>query len=87
MFSLFKHPKKRLVYAVTKGTYLGELWVCVENTKSYKFLSLPEMHVRDIPKDKFDLGLKEGILDVVNKLPNYVYKVCYKQYLKNSASS
>lgn len=86
MFSIFKHPKKKFVYAVTKGTYLGELWVCVENTKEYKFLSLPEMVIRIIPIDKFNLGLKEGILDVVKKLPSSIYKVCYKQYLKNSSN-
>jgi len=86
MLNLFKHPRKKTVYAVTKGTYLGELWVCVDNKKEYKFLSLPEMHIRIIPKDKFDLGIKEGILDVVKKLPTFVYNVCYKQYLKNSKS-
>ena len=82
--TLFHHPKKKTVYAVTGGKYLGELLVYVEATKdNYYFLTLPDMNIREVPKEKFDFGLKENIIEVVKKVPSFVYKVCKAQYFKN----
>jgi len=82
------HPKPRYIYAVTGGTYLGELLVYVESTgDAFSFLSLPKMHNRKIPKDKFNFGLSEKIVDVVEKLPSKVYNVCRSQYKKNLANN
>lgn len=85
MISFFKvkHPRKKTIYAVTKGTYLGELLVFIEEEDELKFLAIPNMNIRSIPKEKFELGLKEGIVEVVKKLPTYVYNTCKKQYLIN----
>jgi hypothetical protein len=81
------HPKPRFIYAVTAGAYLGELLVYVETTTSnYSFLSIPTMSVRVIPINKFEIGLKDGIVEVVEKLPASVYKVCTLQYKKNKPS-
>jgi hypothetical protein len=81
---LFKHPKKKYVYAITGGKYLGELFVFMEDKEdSYVFLSLPEMKIRTVPKEKFDFGLTEKIIDVADKIPSSVYKVCKAQYTKN----
>lgn len=87
LFKQFKHPKKRTVYAVTKGTYLGELLVFIEEDAEFKFLTLPNMNIRSIPKDKFEFGLKEGIVEVVKRIPSFVYSTCKKQYLKNKNAS
>jgi hypothetical protein len=79
-----EHPKARYIYAVTKGAFLGELLVYMETkTNSHFFLSLPEMTIRDIPADKFELGIKDEIVDIVEKLPKDVYKTCKLQYEKN----
>ena len=79
-----KHPKKGCVYAITTGKYLGELFVFIEKKEnSFKFLSLPTMNVRDVPEDKFSLGLKNKIIDLVERLPSNVYSTCIKQYRKN----
>lgn len=83
---LFKktHPKKGYVYAITKGTYLGELFVHIENKDStYYFLSLPDMKVRTVPVDKFKFGIDNKIIDIVERLPKKVYNVCKSQYNKN----
>lgn len=81
-----EHPQQRYIYAVTKGAYLGELLVfmTLENN-SLSFLSLPDMKIREIPYDKFDYGLKEGIVDIVEKLPKDVYETCCVQYKKNKS--
>lgn len=82
------HPKKRYVYAVTGGVYLGELLVFAKQTDSeYFFLSLPDMKIRNVPFEKFEFGLKEKIIDVVQKLPRDVYDTCLKQYNKTSLNT
>jgi len=89
--SLFKrpqHPKQPFLYAVTAGRFLGELLVFIEDNKGkYSFLALPEMKIREIPKDKFDTGLKDKIIDIVEKLPAYVHKTCVQQYNKNKLNA
>lgn len=87
-FGKTKHPKTRYIYAVTAGFYLGELLVYIEKQNShYKFLSLPTMVVREIPVEKFKLGLNDKIVDVVEKIPKRVYDVCYLQYKKNNVQT
>lgn len=81
---LFKHPKKRFLYAITGGKYLGELFVFMEKTnENFNFLSLPDMKIREVPHDKFEFGISNKIVDVVEKLPSDVFETCKKQYLKN----
>jgi len=84
IFGFNKHPKRKVVYAITGGKYLGELFVFMEEKdNNFIFLSLPEMIVREVPKEKFMFGLTEKIIDVVQKIPSYVYNVCKAQYNKN----
>lgn len=85
MFKIFnKHPKKGCVYAITAGKFLGELFVFVEKkSETFMFLSLPTMTIRDVPVDKFELGLKERIIDIVERLPRDIFSICIKQYRKN----
>jgi len=81
---LQKHPKKRFLYAITGGFYLGELFVFIEKEdENFNFLSLPEMKIRTVPSDKFIFGLDNKIIDIVEKLPSHVYNTCVKQYQKN----
>lgn len=83
----FTHPRKRYVYAVTGGTYLGEMLVYIDKVNNnYSFLSLPEMKVRDIPIEKFEFGIKESIVDIVEKIPKYAYNTCKAQYYKNKST-
>jgi hypothetical protein len=87
---LFKtpHPRRPFIYAVTVGKFLGELLVFTEkDSDSYNFLTLPNMDIRSIPIDKFDAGLENGIIDVVEKLPAYVHKTCLKQYSRNKTKT
>jgi len=79
------HPQSRNIYAVTGGTYLGELLVYIETEKeTHKFLTLPEMKIRSIPDHNFKFGLKERIVEKVEKIPQHIYTVCKAQYDKNN---
>jgi hypothetical protein len=87
MFFQKMHPKKGFVYAVTTGTYAGQLFVYIEPSKTeqtYNFLALPEMITRSVPKEKFDFGLRNKIIDVVERLPGDIYSTCILQYKKNT---
>ena len=78
-------PEKGYVYAVTGGAYLGEFFVFVEKIKgSYMFLSLPNMEVREVPMDKYKLGVNDKVLDLLDEtLPSDVLDVCLAQYRKS----
>ena len=78
---IFKHPRRRFVYAVTDGDYMGEFLVYMEQCNGkYVFLSLPDLHVRHISDDDIQSAIKSDVLDVVEKLPSEVYSVCCTQY-------
>lgn len=88
--SLFKgnkpHPHKKTAYAVTKGAYLGEILIFICSSATHHcFLSIPSMVNRKIPKEKFDFGLNNGILEQVKSLPSNVYDTVEKQYQKNES--
>lgn len=83
MFSS-KHPIKGHVYAVTTGDYVGEMFIYVEsNNNSHNFISLPKNTNRTVPKDKFEFGIANNIVDPVTKLDNNVFKLMQKQYEYN----
>lgn len=74
-------PKRRAVYAVTGGDYLGEFLIYVEEQDNmYCFLSLPKMKVREISKADIASGLDSKVLDKVETLPKDVFLLCYEQY-------
>lgn len=78
---IFKHPRRRFVYAVTDGDYMGEFLVYMEQSNDkYVFLSLPDLHVRYISDNDIQSAIKSNVLDVVEKLPSEVYSVCCIQY-------
>jgi hypothetical protein len=81
------HPIKGYAYAITTGTYAGQIFVYVETTKGeHGFLSLPEMVIRNVPEDKFKFGLNTKIIDIVERLPKNIYTMCTKQYRKNKTA-
>lgn len=79
-----KHPKRGHAYAVTTGHYVGEMLVFVQKKKDeYSFISIPKNINRDVPIEKFELGLNEGIVDHVDQIDNKVCKLLFKQYEHN----
>ncbi len=82
--TFFEHPRKRYIYAVVGGKYLGELLVYIKSDNdNYWFLSLPLMKNRAIPIEKFKFGLEEKIVEGVEKIPLKVDRVCRAQFNKN----
>ena len=71
----------RNVYFVRQGTHKGDFLVEVDRIDGNKvFLALPDKNIHTIPIDDFNNGVKNKILDIVEKLPRSVYNVCKKEY-------
>lgn len=85
MIKIFdKKIKKGDVYAVQTGDYVGEMLIFVDDDPEfYMFLSTPKMVNREIPKDKFDIGKQNEIIEYVETLPKDVFKVVKKQFEAN----
>jgi hypothetical protein len=76
-------PRKRDIFAVTTGDYIGEFFVYTEEQNEiYMFLSLPKMHIREVPVKVFQSSIKSKILSLVEQLPPDIYTVCIEQYKK-----
>ena len=79
------HPKNRVLYAVTGGTYLGEFFIYMEKQDNvYYFLSLPDMYIRSVPKDDLVTGIGTWVLELVEQLPVGVYDTCKEEYTKQA---
>ena len=78
------HPIRGYSYAVTTGTYVGEIVVCVGGDQvNLNFISIPKNINRNIPKEKFDFGMDNKIVEIVEKLPSDVYSILEKQFEYN----
>lgn len=68
--------EKGSCYAVLKGDYVGEIFVFFEQQKdTLFFMTLPKMEIRKVDIAKFEIGIKEKIIDFVNVLPKKIFKV------------
>ena len=79
-----KKLKKRGLYAVTTGDYVGQCFIFVEGWQNkedeYNVLALPEMELKSIPATAIKEGLEKGILDLVEILPHDVYDKCCSEF-------
>lgn len=74
-------PEKYKAYAVTRGTYVGEMLIWIETvTENHCFISIPKNINRVIPQDKFKIGIENNILDIADTIPLDVYEVLHAQY-------
>ncbi len=74
-----KNIKKGASYAVLRGDYHGEIFVFFKQIQNILyFVSLPKMQIREVDFEKFEIGLKEKIIDFVDIIPQEVYNVVEK---------
>jgi hypothetical protein len=90
-FNIFFFEKKNYIekgssYAVLRGDYYGEIFVFFhQEDDTLFFVSLPKMEIRKVNVVKFDIGVRDKILDFVNIVPKNIYKVI-ECHGKNSIS-
>tara|TARA_B100000700_G_C14616623_1_gene656205 strand:- start:138 stop:491 length:354 start_codon:yes stop_codon:yes gene_type:complete len=75
-------------FGISTGKYLGEFFVYIEEDETMmRFLSLPKMENREVPKSKFQYGIDNNVLEFQEVLPKKVREVCIEQYNKNAKKS
>jgi len=76
--------KKREVYAVETGDYVGQMLIVVEPTSDFVgCLCVPNMTNLKVPSDAFERGRNFNILTLVDKLPRSFFKTSVAQYKHN----
>jgi DNA-directed RNA polymerase specialized sigma subunit len=69
---------------VLHGQFVGELFVFMEEKDdAFCFLSIPNMKIREVPKDKYDYAIQNHVLEYVERLPKNERSVCQLQYESN----
>tara|TARA_R100000664_G_scaffold8473_1_gene13903 strand:- start:88 stop:429 length:342 start_codon:yes stop_codon:yes gene_type:complete len=80
--------RKREIYAVETGDYVGKMFAVVDPKKdTIGCLILPQMENVNVPIESFDNGRNNDIIKLVEKLPRNVYSVVEAQYKKNENSN
>jgi len=77
-------PETKTLYAVVTGQYCGELLLFAEEiADDFCFISIPKLINRSIPKDKFQLGLTEKIVEPAKTIPKKLAHFLVAQYKYN----
>ena len=80
-FNFFEKEKikKGSSYAVLRGDYYGEIFIFFKKMNNILyFVSLPKMEIREVDTNKFEIGLKEKIIEFIDIIPYNTYKVVEK---------
>ena len=76
------------IYGVGAGRYTGKFFVFVEQIENNKhFLTLPDMSTQVISNNKFEIGIRNNIIEFQEILPNKVFKICKLQYEQAKSKS
>ena len=82
-----KSNPARSIYAVLGGTYGGSYILHVETLKTEMvFYILDGCDIIRMPSNDFHTGVEEGLLDLVETLPQDIYDTCYAQYKETKKS-
>ena len=74
-------PKERYLYAVKNGDYAGHFIAFINRIDSkYIFLTLPNNQKLEVPIKDFEEGIEKELLEFVEVMPKYVFKVIKAQY-------
>lgn len=83
-----EHPIVGHSYAIQTGTYVGEIFVFIEEKDNeYCFISIPKNVNRMVPKDKFMYGLNTNIVEFVEKIKSKPFNLLKKQYTFNTETT
>jgi hypothetical protein len=76
------------IYAVTTGDYAGQILLLVKQVgDSFWFLSIPSNNNQEVPKDKFEFGMNNDIIEYIGDLPKDIFKTVKAQFKYNENSN
>lgn len=87
-------PKERVLYAITRGTYMGTCLIFVKPEEHpqdgiYAAMAIGGtdkealdggMNPMQIPEEAIKDGLNYGLLDKIRKVPKELYNLCCSEY-------
>lgn len=80
----FPKLRKGNMFMVTTGDYAGQCFVFLEKKESeYGFLTIPLMENQWVPKESFDFGIENGIMDFIERAPKDVRNICKIKFEEN----
>lgn len=87
--SIFKPNNDKIkfgaCYGVLHGQFVGELFIFMEEVNDvFCFLSIPNMKTREVPREKYDYAIQNGVLEYVERLPKNERTLCKLQYKSNN---
>lgn len=84
MFFKKKKVKFGNIYACETGKHAGKMLIYIDSNESqYGFLTIPVMENLWVPKDEFDIALKNDILKFVENAPRPVKITSKAQFDSN----
>lgn len=76
-----RNPHRRAIYAINHGTSRGNFFVYMSHDDQvYNFLSLPYNESIQVPAEQFKIGVQEGIVELLERLPHNIYEICVAQH-------
>lgn len=76
-----KHPIEKGIYVILGGTYSAEFFVYFSQDLTHiTFFSLPDKKVRKVPKESFYNGIKNKLVEFIERLPDKVYKTVEHEF-------
>ncbi len=73
-------------YACQTGIHTGKMLIYIDkNSNQYGFLASPMMENVWIPIEKFDFGIKYGIIEYVERVPKIVRTVAETKFKDNKS--
>ena len=71
-------------YACQTGIHAGKMLIYIDkNSNQYGFLASPTMENLWVPIEQFDLGVKNNIIEYVERVPKTVRKVAAAKFQQN----
>lgn len=74
-------------YACTTGRHAGKMFIYIDKNKhEYGFLTSPTMENLWVPKDEFDFGVANNIIEYVERVPKAVRSVASAKFGANKTN-
>lgn len=78
------------LFIARAGAYIGQMFIVMEMGEVIKCFTLPTNTVHHIPKDAFERGCEDGMIDKAETLPEVhfnVIKELYEEHIKEHRGS
>lgn len=85
LFKFKRGLKEGSLYMCSAGYWAGHSFVYMDSKdETYGFLVMPSMKNEWIEKEKFEFGIKNGIIEYVERIPRFVRRTIKAKFEENA---